>query len=114
MERDARGDLVVQFGRQLAWIDGDGRRITPLEFGAGEPQVLTLYGAPNGDLFAAGSFGLTRYRGGQIESILTARGAESNRINGVVQTADGDTWLAYPKAAVRMRGLGFERAFGVD
>jgi signal transduction histidine kinase/ligand-binding sensor domain-containing protein len=111
MERDARGNLVVQLGRQLAWIDGDGRRITPLEFGAGEPQVLTLYGAPNGDLFAAGAFGLTRYRGGQTETILTARAAESNRINGVVQTPDGDTWLAYPKTLVRMRGQELERAF---
>ena len=113
MERDARGNLVVQFERQLAWIDGDGRRITPLEFGTGEPQVLTLYGASNGDLFAAGAFGLTRYRGGQIESILTARAAESNRINGVVQTPDGDTWLAYPKTLVRMRGQELERAFAV-
>ena len=111
MERDARGNLVVQFGRQLAWIDGDERRITPLDFGAGEPQVLTLYGAPNGDLFAAGAFGLTRYRGGQIETIGTARASESNRINGVVQTPDGDTWLAYPKTLVRMRGQELERAF---
>jgi signal transduction histidine kinase/ligand-binding sensor domain-containing protein len=113
MERDARGNLVVQFGRQLAWIDGDGRRITPLDFGAGEPKVLTLYGAPNGDVFSAGAFGLTRYRGGQRETIWTARAAESNRINGVVQMPDGDTWLAYPRTLVRMRGQELERAFAV-
>ena len=113
MERDARGNLVVQVGRQLAWIDGDGRRGTPLDFGAGEPKVLTLYGAPNGDVFAAGAFGLTRYRGGQIQTIWTARTAESSRINGVVQTADGDTWLAYPRTLVRMRGQELERAFAV-
>jgi signal transduction histidine kinase/ligand-binding sensor domain-containing protein len=111
MERDARGNLVVQFGRQLTWIEGDGRRGTPLDFGAGEPKVLTLYGAPNGDVFAAGAFGLTRYRGGQTQTIWTARAAESDRINGVAQTPDGDTWLAYPKTLVRIRGRELERAF---
>jgi signal transduction histidine kinase/ligand-binding sensor domain-containing protein len=113
MERDARGNLVVQFGRQLAWIDGDGRRGTPLDFGAGEPKVLTLYGAPNGDVFVAGAFGLTRYRGGQAQTIWTALAAESNRINGVVQTPDGDTWLAYPRTLVRMRGQELDHAFAL-
>ena len=113
MERDARGNLVVQVGRQLAWIDGDGRQVTPLDFGAGEPKVITLYGAPHGDVFAAGAFGLTRYRGGQIQTIWTARASENNRINGVIQTPDGDTWLAYPRALVRMRGQELERAFAV-
>jgi signal transduction histidine kinase/ligand-binding sensor domain-containing protein len=110
LERDARGSLVVQFGRQLTWIDGDRRRGTPLDFGVGEPKVLTLYGAPNGDVFAAGAFGLTRYRNGQTQTIWTARAAESNRISGVVQTPDGDTWLAYPRTLVRMRGQELERA----
>ena len=113
MERDARGNLVVQFGRQLAWIDGDSRRNAPLDFGAGEPKVLTLYGAPNGDVFAAGAFGLTRYRGGQIQTIRTARASENDRINGVVQTPDGDTWLTYPRTIVRMQGQELERAFAV-
>jgi signal transduction histidine kinase/ligand-binding sensor domain-containing protein len=113
MERDARGNLVVQLGRELAWIDGEGRRRTPTEFGAGEPKVLTLYGAPNGDVFAAGAFGLTRYRGGQVQTIRTARAAESSRINGVVQTPDGDTWLAYPRTLVRMRGQELDHAFAV-
>ncbi len=116
MERDARGNLVVQFGRDLDWIDGDARRVTPLDFGAGEPKVLTLYGAPNGDVFAAGAYGLTRYRGGQIgqiQTIRTARAAETNRINGIVQTRDGDTWLAYPRTLVRLRGPELDHAFAV-
>ncbi|MFL6603705.1 MAG: two-component regulator propeller domain-containing protein [Steroidobacteraceae bacterium] len=111
MERDAQGRLVVQFGRQLAWIDGAARRLTPLDFGAGEPKVLTLYAAPNGDMFAAGAFGLTRYRGGKSETIWTARAAESNRINGVVQTPDGETWIAYPRNLVRIGASELERAF---
>jgi signal transduction histidine kinase/ligand-binding sensor domain-containing protein len=113
MERDAHGNLVAQFGRELAFIDGDARRVTPLNFGASDPKVLTLYGAPNGDVFAAGAFGLTRYRGGQEETIWTRRGAEANRINGIVQTPDGDTWLAYPRTLVRMRGQELDHAFAV-
>ena len=111
MERDAQGRLVVQLGRQLEWIDGSVRRLTPLDFGTGDPKVLTLYGAPNGDVFAAGSFGLTRYRGRQSQTILTERPAESTRINGVVQTPDGETWLAYPRNLVRIGTSELERAF---
>lgn len=111
MERDAQGRLVVQFGRQLAWIDGPARRLTPLDFGASDPKVLTLYGAPNGDMFAAGAFGLTRYRDGQSQTIWTEHAAESTRINGVVQTPEGETWLAYPRNLVRIGASELERAF---
>ncbi len=111
MERDARGHLVVQFGRQLAWTGGPELRFTPLDFGASEPKVLTLYGAPNGDMFVAGAFGLTRYRDGHSQTIWAERASESNRISGVVQTPGGETWLAYPKKLVRIGASTLERAF---
>lgn len=111
LERDAQGRLVVQYGRQLVWIDGSAIRFTPLNFGTGEPQVLTLYGAPNGDVFAAGIFGLTRYRDGQSQTLWAKPASESSRINGIVQMADGDLWLAYPKKLVRIRASSLERAF---
>jgi signal transduction histidine kinase/ligand-binding sensor domain-containing protein len=111
LERDAHGGVVVQCGVELEWIDGAARRTTPLDFGASEPKVLTLYGAPNGDVFAAGAFGLTRYRGDGSQTIWNARAAENDRINGVVQTPEGDTWLAYPRRLVRLRPQELERAF---
>lgn len=111
LERDAKGRLVTQFGGQLAWIDGPVIRFTPLDFGAGKPQVLTLYGAPNGDLFAAGEFGLTRYHGGRSYTIWAKDATESNRINGVVQMPDGDLWLAYPKHLARIDAPELHHAF---
>lgn len=110
MERDARGRLVVQFGRQLAWVDGPALRFTPLDFGTSEPKVLTLYGAPNGDVLVAGAFGLTRYRGGKSQTIWAGRASESNRISGVVQTPDGTMWLAYPDKLVRIGASKLEHA----
>lgn len=111
LERDAQGHLVVQFGRQLAWFDGPALSFTPLDFGRGEPRVLTLYGAPNGDVFAAGIFGLTRYRDGRSQTIWAKPPSESTRINGLVQTPDGDLWLAYPRKLVRIDASALERAF---
>jgi signal transduction histidine kinase/ligand-binding sensor domain-containing protein len=111
LERDAHGGLIVQYGRQLAWIDGPAIRFTPLDFGAGDPKVLTLYGAPNGDVFAAGIFGLTRYRKGRSQTIWAEGVAESNRINGVVLMPDGDIWLAYPSKLARIGASALERAF---
>jgi len=113
LERDAQGDLIVQYGRQLAWIDGPAIRFTPLDFGAGDPKVLTLYGAPNGDVFAAGIFGLTRYREGRSQTIWAEGVAESNRINGVVLMPDGDIWLAYPTHLARIGAAALERAFEI-
>jgi len=111
LERYAQGRLAVQFGSRLAWIDGPAIRFTPLSFGAGDPMVLTLYGAPNGDLFAAGEFGLTRYRDGRSDTIWARQATESNRINGVVQMPDGDLWLAYPTELVRIGASELHRAF---
>jgi len=111
MEHDAQGRLVVQLGRQLAWLDGAAHRFTPLNVGTAEPKVLTLYCAPNGDMLVGGAFGLTRYRNGESQTIWAARAVESRRINGLVQTLDGNTWLAYPKALVRIGARDLEHAF---
>lgn len=116
LERDADGRLVVQFGRRLAWIAGSAIRFTPadrfaLDFGAGEPAVLTLYGAPNGDMFVAGAFGLTRYHDGHSQTIWAKDPTESNRINGMVQLPNGDVWLAYPRKLVQIDASALERAF---
>lgn len=112
MVRDARGRLVVQWSdRTLSWIDYPARTFTPLDFGAGEPTALTLYPTSNGDVFAAGAFGLSRFRAGRVETIWDDQTSLHSRISGMVRTPEGDTWLAYPRTLVRIGAQDLERAF---
>ena len=110
MVRTPRGGVVVQSGNRLVWIEDSGRAFTPLDFGESDIKVLTLYSA--GDtVFAAGAFGLSRYHAGRIETVRAAEASPGSRINGIVQTPEGDTWLAYPRSLVRIRPQELERAF---
>jgi signal transduction histidine kinase/ligand-binding sensor domain-containing protein len=111
MVRAPHGGVVVQAGDKLVWIDNAGRRTaTPLDFGKNAVQVLTLY-ATNDSVYAAGAFGLSRFDAGRVETIHADPVSPDSRINGIVRTPDGDTWLAYPKALVRYRPHELERAF---
>lgn len=110
--RSPSGGVVVQAGDKLVWIDGSGRQSsTRLDFGGSGLAVLTLY-ATGGDVYAAGAFGVSRFRGeAHVETVPADPASPGSRINGMVQTPEGDVWLAYPRALVRFRSRDFERAF---
>jgi signal transduction histidine kinase/ligand-binding sensor domain-containing protein len=110
MVRSPRGGVVVQKGDRLVWIEDSGRTVTPLDFGKSDLNVLTLYAAGD-SVFAAGAFGLSRFRAGRVETVWADEVSSASRINGIVQTPEGDTWLAYPKSLVRIRPRELERAF---
>jgi signal transduction histidine kinase/ligand-binding sensor domain-containing protein len=115
MVRDAQDRLVVQWtDRRLTWIDQAARTVAPLDVGAGEPTALTLYPTSNGDLFAAGAFGLSRFRAGRVETIWADPTSPHSRISGMVRTPEGDTWIAYPKTLVRIGPQDLERAFAAQ
>ncbi|WP_425267053.1 ligand-binding sensor domain-containing protein [Caulobacter radicis] len=111
MVRDSQGRLVVQWDlRRLAWLEQPHPRFQPLELGR-DATAVTLYPTSRGDILAAGAFGLARFRGDRTETVNPDRGALRGRISGLVQTPDGDTWLAYPRALVRLSGSDLEQAF---
>lgn len=111
MVRAPHGGVVVQIGDKLVWIDASGRRTTiPIDFGKSAVNVVTLY-ATGDTVYAAGAFGLSRFRASHVETIRADSISSDSRINGVVRTPGGDTWLAYPKALVRLRPHELERAF---
>lgn len=110
MVRTPRGGVVVQSGDRLVWIEASGRTSTRLDFGGGDLKVLTLYAAGD-DVFAAGAFGLSRFRAGRVDTVWAAEASAGSRINGIVRTPEGDTWLAYPRSLVRIPPQALERAF---
>jgi signal transduction histidine kinase/ligand-binding sensor domain-containing protein len=111
MVRDSRGRLIVQWTlRSLAWIDHPTPSFMPLDLGLAEPNAVTLYPGPGGDIFAAGTFGLSRFRDGRVRTLRAVSAPEGSRINGMVQTPEGETWLAYPRALVGIRTQDLDRA----
>ncbi|AHE54213.1 sensor histidine kinase [Sphingomonas sanxanigenens] len=109
--RDSTGRLVVQWSfNALAWLDGGTPTLRPIDFGNAERGVVTLHAGNQGDIYAAGAFGISRFHDGRIERRRAHPASDNSRINGMVQTHDGDTWLAYPKALVRMRSTDLARA----
>jgi signal transduction histidine kinase/ligand-binding sensor domain-containing protein len=112
MARDSSGRLVVQWRlRTLAWIDYPAHRVAPLDFGAARPDAVTIYPTAHGDVLVAGAFGLSRFRDGRSQTRWADLASDSSRISGIVQTPEGDTWLAYPAALVRIRSRDLDRAF---
>ncbi|HEY0502045.1 MAG TPA: two-component regulator propeller domain-containing protein, partial [Lysobacter sp.] len=110
MVRTPAGGVVVQSGDKLVWIEDAGRRSTRLDFGAGDLKVLTLYTAGD-DVYVAGAFGLSLHRRDRVQTAWAAEVSQRSRINGIVRTPQGDTWLAYPKSLARLRPQELERAF---
>ena len=110
MERSPSGGVVVQAGDRLAWLGDPGRTYTPLDFGGGDIKVLTLYTAGR-DVYTAGSFGLSRHRDGKVMTARTADASPRSRINGIVRTPEGDTWLAFPRSLMRLTPRELDAAF---
>jgi signal transduction histidine kinase len=124
---DPQRRLLLQWGgRSLAWIDDPARTVVPLnfgmdpstrrvsapaDFGEGDAQPLTVYATSKGDVFVAGAFGLSRFRAGRFETLWPDRRPRNRRISGMVQTSDGDTWVAFPTTLERFRSQNLDRAF---
>ncbi len=110
MVRSPRGGVVVQSGNRLVWMEDAGQTLTRLDFGASDLKVLTLY-TTGAHVFAAGAFGLSRHGADGVRTAWAPQVSQGSRINGIVRTPQGDTWLAYPKSLVRMTTQELERAF---
>lgn len=110
MVRTPAGGVVVQVGDRLVWIEGASRRTTPLHVGASDIKVLSLYTADD-NVYAAGSFGLARHGDGKVATAWAHAPSQRTRINGIVRTPQGDTWLAYPRSLVRLTSTELGDAF---
>ena len=103
MVPDRNGRIVVQWtNRTLGWIDGDRRRAVPIPWDGYEPDDAALYVAPDGGLFVAGRFGLARFQDGRVQKISARRAPLLSGVNGMVQTPDGDSWLAGPSGVMQI------------
>lgn len=112
MVADRNGRIIVQWtNRTLGWIDGDRRRTMPIPWDGYEPDDAAIYDAPDGGLIVAGRFGLARFQAGRVQTISARRTPSLSGVNGMVQTPDGDSWLAGPAGIVQIPSSRLAAAF---
>ncbi|WP_420138925.1 sensor histidine kinase [Sphingomonas sp.] len=108
---DPSGALVLHWQPQtLAWIDGGLRRTMPIPFPIHANDEITLYGGGNGSVYAATPLGMMRVRRGRVAR-APERIAVFDRVSGIVQTAQGQTWLAGAAGIVRLPTQALDAAF---
>jgi signal transduction histidine kinase/ligand-binding sensor domain-containing protein len=102
MVRDANGNLWVNGGlHTLARLDRTGPTILKIP-NKGLKDVRTI--APLGDgLLLAGLDGLALFREGRLSSIAANRVGSLLRVNGLIQTRRGETWILSNAGLSRFR-----------
>jgi len=109
MARTSTG-VVFQAGSHLVWMDASGTRTSQLDFHGSPARVLTVEQL-GGDILVAGAFGVSRYRGSRVQTARSEDPSPNGRINGIARARNGDVWLAYPQALVRLSNPELEHAF---
>jgi signal transduction histidine kinase/sugar lactone lactonase YvrE len=113
MVRDTRGRLVVRWSEHtLSWLDYPQRSSAFLgDSLEDELTRATLYVSANGDVFTAGKFGFKRFRNERPRTLSEAQAKPYFRVEGIVETPDGETWTVHQPGVVRTRTADLARAF---
>lgn len=112
MVSDEHRRLVIQWNdRTLSRLDGSARRSTRIPFGDYQPFDVALHPVSPDTVFVAGRFGLARLRNGRFRTISAHRVPLFSGVNGMVQTPDGESWLAGPGGILRIASAELDRAF---
>jgi signal transduction histidine kinase/ligand-binding sensor domain-containing protein len=104
------GNIVVHWDADtLRWASGRSAAL-PIPNKSHPHDEITLYPSMSGSLFVATRLGLSRFDGRRFASIPAQAAPILAGINGMVQTAEGESWLAGPAGILRMRTLALDRA----
>lgn len=112
MTSNDKGTIIFQWNdSRLSLIDRPRPELLPIPVGGYEPDEVALYAAGGNILYLGGRFGLARFQDGKAKRISPRRVPRFNGINGIVQTPEGDTWLAGAGGLMRLRTAALEAAF---
>jgi signal transduction histidine kinase/ligand-binding sensor domain-containing protein len=108
---DHQGRVLLPTSRTLTRLAPDGavqtlRPSPDLAVGG----IRALYQGPE-DFLIGGEFGLLRLTGDRFQALQVARFPWAKEIQGVVQTASGETWVLGALGLVQMRTQDLDRAF---
>jgi signal transduction histidine kinase/streptogramin lyase len=110
MAPDARGRLLVQWTDDLLARLGSGKRTSiPIPVGGQDADEVVVYPTATGAALVGGSFGLARLGSGPLRHVSPRQNPLFSRLHGIVQTPEGETWMAGAGGIIRMRSIDLEK-----
>ncbi|MEI9888755.1 MAG: triple tyrosine motif-containing protein [Rhizomicrobium sp.] len=111
MVHDRQGRMWLHyFHRPLVLVDGKTVRSFDDKDGPRIGDIGIIY-AQSADILFGGDLGLARYDGQRFQTLRSTQYPILSRIQGIVQTARGDTWLSGITGIIRVSTKELDRAF---
>jgi len=111
MTTDAEGRKWLYYlGGPLVLVDGEKIRLFSAAEGPHIGNIQTILPTPR-EVLLAGDMGLARFIGGHFQTLPVSEHPQLARISGIVQTAQGETWMNGIAGLVRMQTRDLEAAF---
>lgn len=109
---DSKGDgWLAYIDKVLRLAPGTGKtRLFSVRDGLDIGNIQTIVPAAGG-LLIGGDMGLARFDGQRMQSLRIERYPVLERISGIAQTSDGETWLNGVRGVVRLSTQGLNLAF---
>ena len=83
---------------------GDATKNYSVRTGLTSDVILSLAGAPNGDLWVGTPDGLNRIRGGKVDAFTSADGLPDDFIRSLLADADGSLWIGTRRGLTHWMG----------
>jgi ligand-binding sensor domain-containing protein len=101
MRLDRGGEVWLSFGRRLQRLEGPRLHdFSALEgLAVGDVNIIT---PTSQGIVVGGDFGIARFDGKRFHSLTSERFPAFTRVSGIVQTAQGETWLNTIKGVTRI------------
>lgn len=110
MTPDGRGHLLVQWTDDMLARLGKGKRASmPIPVGGQDADEVVVSPTAGGAALVGGSFGLARLGSGPARHVPPRHNPLFSRLNGIVQTPEGETWLAGASGIIRMRSSDLDK-----
>jgi signal transduction histidine kinase/ligand-binding sensor domain-containing protein len=111
MTTDEEGRKWLYYlGGPLVLVDGPSIRTFTATDGPNISNIQTILPTPR-EVLLAGDMGLARFIGGRFQVLPATTHPELARITGIVQTAQGETWMIGIAGLVRVQTRDLESAF---
>jgi signal transduction histidine kinase/ligand-binding sensor domain-containing protein len=109
MTTDGHGRLLVQWSDDILTRLGVPRTSIAIPIGQQDADEVVVYPSSNGAVLVGGAFGLARLGSGPARHVSPRQNPLFSRLHGIVQTPEGETWLAGTSGIIRLKSSDLDK-----